>query len=114
MCDMMLECLTIAQAQIGEQLSRDDGEYYILQTDRTTKHGHHFSTFDVATTETTFFTRIETCFFWVCTNHLRYFLEILEDLDSVRNEIGESSVSAKIIYKLKNTMSDRHSAEKLF
>ena len=41
-------------------------------------------------------------------------LEILDDLDVVRKEIGESSVSSKIVSKLKNTMSDRHAAEKLF
>ena len=43
-CDMMLECLTIAQAQIGEELSKDDGTYYTLQTDGTTKHDQHSST----------------------------------------------------------------------
>lgn len=41
-------------------------------------------------------------------------LEILEDLDVVRKEIGESIVSSIIVSKMKNTMSDRHSAEKLF
>ena len=41
-------------------------------------------------------------------------VEILEDLDVVRKELGEGSVSSIIISKLKNTMSDRHAAEKLF
>ena len=41
-------------------------------------------------------------------------VEILDDLDVVRSEIGETAVSAKILSKMKNTMSDRHAAEKLF
>ena len=40
LCDMMLECLTLAQAQFGEQLSQDDDAHYTLQTDGTTKYGN--------------------------------------------------------------------------
>ena len=40
-------------------------------------------------------------------------IEIL-DLDAVCSALGASKVSDKILAKLKNTMSDRHSAEKLF
>ena len=50
---MMLECLTIAQAQIGEELYKG-GVYYTLQTDGTTKHGQHFSNFDMPTGEEMF------------------------------------------------------------
>ena len=43
-------------------------------------------------------------------------LEILDDLDVVRRKISQSKVSDKnlIIAKIKNTMSDRHAAEKIF
>ena len=41
-------------------------------------------------------------------------LEILDDLDVVRQKISQSEVSSRIIAKIKNTMSDRHSANKLF
>ena len=44
LCNMMIECLSIAQAQLGKELSHDDGEFYTLQTDGTTKYGHHFGT----------------------------------------------------------------------
>ena len=40
--------------------------------------------------------------------------EILEDLDVVQRELGSTAVSAKIVSKLKNSISDRHAAEKLF
>ena len=44
--------------------------------------------------------------------------EILEDLDMVQQALGEQCNSKRIINKeykmIKNTMSDRHAAEKLF
>ena len=42
------------------------------------------------------------------------FKEILSDIDSVQQSLGKCAVSGKIIAKIKNTMSDRHAAEKLF
>lgn len=45
---------------------------------------------------------------------LSKFKEILEDLDTVQTELGASKVSSTIVSKLKNTMSNRHAAEKLF
>jgi hypothetical protein len=47
-------------------------------------------------------------------NTLETLLEILDDLGVVQKELGKSSVASTIVMKLKNTMSDRHSAEKLF
>ena len=36
LCDMMVECLTIAQAQLGEELSKMEVDNHTLQTDGTT------------------------------------------------------------------------------
>ena len=47
-------------------------------------------------------------------NTLDTLREILDDLDAVQKELGSSQVSGKIVSKLKNSMSDRHAAEKLF
>lgn len=47
LCDMMVECLTVAQAQLGEMLTPDDKDYFTLHTDGTTKYGEHFGTYDV-------------------------------------------------------------------
>ena len=47
-------------------------------------------------------------------NTLDTLKEILDDLDVVGREPGRSAASAKIVQKVKNTMSDRHAAEKLF
>ncbi len=44
-CQMILESLTVVQAQLGEQLSQAPG-YNTLQTDGTTKFGEHYATYD--------------------------------------------------------------------
>lgn len=45
-CQMILESLTVAQAQLGEMLSQTPG-FSTLQTDGTTKFGEHYGTYDV-------------------------------------------------------------------
>ena len=48
-------------------------------------------------------------------NHtLETLKEISSDIDSVQLSLGNEAVSSRIIAKIKNTMSDRHAAEKLF
>ena len=48
---MMIEALTVAQAQLGEELTREEHNnyYHTLQTDGTTKYGDHFATYNIAT-----------------------------------------------------------------
>ena len=46
LCDMMIESLMVAQAQLGEELTREETNYHTLQTDGTTKYGEHFATYD--------------------------------------------------------------------
>ena len=47
------------------------------------------------------------------SNSLKTFKEILTDLDDINAALGKEAVSSKILLKIKNTMSDRHAAEKL-
>ena len=54
LCQMMVECLTLAHAQLGEELSNEERNYYTLQTDGTTKYGEHFVTYNVATVDGTY------------------------------------------------------------
>ena len=49
-CQMILESLTVVQAQLGEKLSQTLG-YSTLQTDGTTKFGEHYATYDVRISE---------------------------------------------------------------
>ena len=107
LCNMMVESLTLAQAQLAEELSSD---FFTLQTDGTTKYGQHFATYDICTDDTLGLRHI---FSGSSQTTLK---EILDDLDSVCAELGGSDerISSRIIAKMKNTMSDRHSAEKRF
>jgi E1A/CREB-binding protein len=114
LCDMMIECLTIAQAQLGEVLTPDDKDYFTLHTDGTTKYGEKFGTYDVTTDDKTYHLGLRHIFSGSAQTTLDTFHEILEDLDAVSEKVRSNKVSEKILCKLKNTMSDRHAAEKLF
>ena len=113
-CQMILESLTVAQAQLGDELSQISGST-TLQTDGTTKFGEHFSTYDIRTKEAITYTLgIRHVFSGSAKNTLETFQEILSDIDSVQQALGGNARSAEIVTKLKNTMSDCHAAEKLF
>ncbi len=86
---MMLECLTVAQA-----VSRR-WAHYTIQTDGTTKFGQKFSTFDIAEKRL-----LRHVFSGSAQTTLDTLLEILDDLNVVRKEIGQTSVSSKIIRTL--------------
>ena len=90
--------------------------YSTLQTDGTTKFGEHYATYDVRTSEaeTAYTLGLRHVFSGSAQNTLDTLKEILDDIDSVQLALGKNAVSTKIISKLKNTMSDRHAAEKLF
>ncbi len=103
LCDMMLECLTLAQAQLGEQLACDDKDYFTLHTDGTTKYGEHFGTYDVTTEDKTYHLGLRHVFSGSAQTTLDTFLEILEDLDTVCKETGFGNGAGKILCAIKNT-----------
>ena len=49
LCNMMIECLMLAQVQLGEELTSDDTGSFTIQTDGTTKYGQHYGTYDITT-----------------------------------------------------------------
>ena len=101
--------VTIVQAQLGEKPSQTVG-YNILQTDGTTKFGEHYATYDVRTSETeiSYALGLRHVFFGSAQDTLETLKEILDDIDSVQLALGKNAVSAKVVAKIKNTMSDRH------
>lgn len=113
---MILESLTIVQAQLGDQLSQSS--YNTLQTDGTTKFGEHYATYDVSTVNSgsicTYDLGLWHIFSGSAEDTLGTLKEILDDIDSIHTALGKDTASAAIVAKLKNTMSDRDSAEKLF
>ena len=45
LCNMMVECLKLAYAQLGEELSHDDKSNYTIQSGGTSEFGEHYGTF---------------------------------------------------------------------
>lgn len=105
----------MAQAQLGQELSQSDN-FLTLQTDGTTKFHEHHATYDISTNKDTqsYCLGLRHIFSGSADDTLQVLKEILDDIDSVQKEIGESTLSDKILLKIKNTMSDRHAAEKKF
>ena len=119
LCRMITEGLSVAEMQLGETLTEEGRDNFTLQTDGTTKYGQHYATFDVATFDVatvdgTYTLGLRHVFSGSAQNTLDTLKEILEDLDIVQEKLGRVKVSNIIVSKLKNTMSDRHAAEKLF
>ena len=112
-CQMILETLTVAQAQLGDGLA-EANNFVTIQTDGTTKYGEHFTTYDVKVESVTYCLGLRHVFSGSSRDTLETFKEILSDIDSVHLSLGQEAVSSKIVSKIKNTMSDRHAAEKLF
>lgn len=104
----------MAEMQLGEKLTEEGSDNLMLQTDGTTKFGQHYSTFDIATEGGTYTLGLRHVFSGSAQDTLDTLKEILEDLDIVQDKLGGMKVSNTIVLKLKNTMSDRHAAEKLF
>lgn len=112
-CQMILESLTVAQAHLGDDLV-EGSDFITIQTDGTTKYGEHFATYDFQLDSGTYSLGLRHIFSGSACNTLETLKEILSDIDSVQMARGKEAVSSKIVKKIKNTMSDRHSAEKLF
>ena len=82
-CQMTLESLTVAQAQLVDKLVHISG-FTMLQTDGTTKFGEHFSTFDIRTEEAITYTLgIRHVFSGSAKSTSETFQEILLDIDCV-------------------------------
>lgn len=107
-CNIMLQSLAIVQAQLGQELLESD----TLQTDGTRKFRQHYAACDIRVPEnTTYVLGIRHVFSGSSGTTLDTFKEILDDIETVQNQLGKSAVSNTIVSKIKNTMSDRHSAE---
>ena len=91
---MMIECLTISQAQLGEELSGDSGDLYTLQTDGTTSILTHVKVQQLKTQS--YSLGLRHVFSGSAQDTLETLAEMLDDLDVVRKEVGQCSVSSSI------------------
>ena len=89
---MILESLTVVQAQLGDQLSQA-GHCNTLQTDGTTKFGEHYGTYDVRVPGSgsmqTYTLGLRHVFSGSAQDTLDTLKEILADIDSVHNALGK-------------------------
>ena len=109
----MIESPAVVQAQLGDILSQANG-FVTIQTDGTNKFGEHFTTYDMKTESSSYTLGLRHVFSGSSSDILDTLKEILSDIDSVQLSLGHEAVSSCIIYKIKNTMSHCHVAEKLF
>ena len=82
-CQMILESLTVAQAQLGEKLG-GALEYNTVQTDGTTKYAEHYATYDVKTSDnqTAYTLGLRHIFSGSVANTLDTFKKLLDDIVS--------------------------------
>ena len=88
--------MTLAQAQLGEELTSDDTGNFTIQTDGTTKYGQHYGTYDIATFGESYVLGLRHVFSGAAKDTLDTFKEILEDLDIVHRELGYTDISLSI------------------
>ena len=113
LCNMIVECLTLAQAQVGEGLSGEDKHNFTIQTDGTSKYAA-LQYVRCCNSRTTYTLGLRQVFSGSSQTTLDTLKEILDDLDVVQRELGCGDVAQRTVVKLKKLMSDRHAAEKLF
>ena len=70
MCKMMLESITVVQAQLCDCVSEASG-FTTLQTDGTTKFGDHYATYDVQTDSFSFTLGLRHVFSGSCIRNLK-------------------------------------------
>ena len=90
---MIIESLTIAQAQLVEKFPANSPGN-VLMTDGMTKYGHHYSTYAVSTNVTLITQWGFATPFWVCTDYIRH-----KERNFGRLEHGTYSFSLVSIYQ---------------
>ena len=113
---MIMEGRALSQIQVASEILNDSGGNLTLGGgggggDGTTKEGHHFQAFDVHLSS-------GECLVLGVREGVRGDRnEMLETMKDVINDVctvfGAESKASNVVSKIKNTISDRHSAEKV-
>ena len=105
----------MAQLQLTETLTQE-GQHNVLHTDGTSKFGHKYASYQIATEQDTYTLGIRETASGSAQMTLDTLQEILDDLTcAAAAEKGAGTETGKIILsKIKNTMSDRAATEKAF
>ena len=115
-CKVILEALTVVQAQLGEELSRSCPKHRNLLPYKQMALQNLGNTMlhMILTVQDSHSLGVRHVFSGSAKNTLETFEEILDDTDCVQQALGKDAASSKIVAKIKSAMSDRHLAEKLF
>ena len=110
--EMVIEAGIVSKLQLSEILPLT--EFNTLHTDGTTKYGEKYGAFEVSTTEGSYSLALCEMKSGSSTESLDVLNTIIEEIDEISESAGLDAAGRKIIITIKNTMSDRHSAEKKF
>ena len=113
--NILAEAHAVAQLQLTETLTQE-GQHNVLHTDGTSKFGHKYASYQIATEQDTYTLGIRETASGSAQTTLDTLQEILDDLTcAAAAEKGAGTETGKIILsKIKNTMSDRAATEKAF
>ena len=111
---MALEAGILSKVQLGEVISMT--QFNTLHTDGTTKFGEKYATFNISTIEGSYSLALCDIKSGSATDALDTLDNIIEDIDEICSSVSVDmkGKGTAILTTIKNTMSDRHSAEKKF
>ena len=109
--NMIREAGIISKLHLGEVIPQST--FNTLHTDGTAKFGEKFGAFEISTLDCSYSLALADMKSGSATETLDVLDRILGELDDICEQAGETGSKGKqIICTIKNTMSDRHSAEK--
>ena len=111
---MYLEARGLAQMQLIDELVNKEEKNLTLYSDGTTKYGFLYGTYDISTaSEESRVLGLREMHEGTASTQLETIKEVLSDIAKMGNQDENSSV-AKIVYSIKNLMSDRCIVQKKF
>ena len=110
--NMAFEAGVLSKIQIGELIPMK--KFNTLHTDGTTKFGQKFGAYEISTVDGSYSLALCEMKSGCATDSLDTLDSILEDIKEACQSVGIENAKESIVTTIKNTMSDRHSAEKKF
>jgi len=109
--NMIVEAGVISKLQLGEVLPTT--AFNTLHTDGTTKFGERYGGYQISTTEASYSLALCDMKAGSAADTLEVLDQVITDIDNICDGLDDGSHKGKhIITTIKNTMSDRNSAEK--
>ena len=110
--NMAVEAGILSKIQLGEVIPMQ--KFNTLHTDGTTKFGQKYGAYEISTVDGSYSLALCEMKSGCATDSLDTLDNILEDIEEACQSVGINDSKDSIVTTIKNTMSDRHSAEKKF